>query len=109
MLTASDGRLVSNDTWEYKPPLFQDIPIDFRISLLKNSPFAPGVGKSKAVGEPPMLLSVIGATAVRKALQAARRERNLSNFVDINVPITIDKIQSKGYGLLDFKNFSFTN
>lgn len=32
---------------EYKPPMAKDIPIDFRIQLLKNAPNPVGVLRSK--------------------------------------------------------------
>lgn len=38
----------SNDTWEYKPPLAFDIPIDFRCHLERNAPNPLGVLGSKA-------------------------------------------------------------
>lgn len=38
---------------EYKPPLANDIPIEFNVTLLKNAPNPLGVLRSKAVGEPP--------------------------------------------------------
>jgi hypothetical protein len=47
-----DGGLVSDGTWEYKPPLYNDIPIDFRVELLKDSPNPQGV-KSAKVRKPP--------------------------------------------------------
>jgi xanthine dehydrogenase molybdopterin-binding subunit B len=38
-----DGTLTTDSTWEYKPPLANQIPTDFRVELLKDSPF-PQVG-----------------------------------------------------------------
>lgn len=41
------GRNLTNGTWEYKPPCSKDIPVDFRVSLLKNAPNPLGVLRSK--------------------------------------------------------------
>jgi len=62
------AKLVNHNTWEYKPPSVKDIPIDFRVALLKNTKNPAGVLSSKAVGEPPLLLStsVFLAVKVRK-------------------------------------------
>ncbi len=42
----------------YKIPTANDIPIDFQVTLLRNSAcaFTPKVHSSKAVGEPPLFL-----------------------------------------------------
>ena len=39
----SNGVSITNGTWEYKVPLSGDIPVDFRITLLDNSPNPSGV------------------------------------------------------------------
>nr|CAD7197904.1 unnamed protein product [Timema douglasi] len=41
------GELLTNRTWNYKPPGVKDIPIDFRIELRRNAPNLTGVLRSK--------------------------------------------------------------
>ena len=66
-----DGMFTSDGTWEYKPLLANQIPTDFRVEFLKDSAFPLGIKGSKAVGEPPLLLSASIFTAVRRHLRSA--------------------------------------
>lgn len=42
------GRLTNNRTWNYKPPGFQDIPVDFRVTFFRNAKNPAGVVRSKS-------------------------------------------------------------
>ena len=66
-----DGMFTSDGTWEYKPLLANQIPTDFRVEFLKDSAFPLGIKGSKAVGEPPLLLSASIFTAVRRRRPSA--------------------------------------
>jgi hypothetical protein len=63
-------------TGTYKIPTANDIPIDFRVSLLRGSPCArtPLVRSSKAVGEPPFFLGASAFFALKEACYAARSD-----------------------------------
>ena len=92
-VSGSVGNNLANGTWEYKPPSSLDIPIEFNVSLLPNSPNSHGVLSSKAVGEPPLILSCGIISAIRRAVSEFRAENNLSGFVELEAPATVARVQ----------------
>lgn len=84
------GRLLTNRTWNYKPPGAKDIPIDFRIELIqKPNPSGAGFMRSKATGEPPCCLAVSVVFALRQALDSARHDAGLPReWVRLGAPTT---------------------
>lgn len=57
----------------YKIPAALDIPADFRVALLHNTPNDKAVYSSRAVGEPPLFLGASVLLAMRRAAHEARR------------------------------------
>jgi xanthine dehydrogenase/oxidase len=100
----STGVCLTNGTWEYKPPTTKDIPVDFRVTFLDQTP-NPGVGVlgSKCIGEPPLCLSPCVAFAVKRAIEAARYEIGNQHFFALNSPATVEAIQQ--LCLVDYKQF----
>ncbi|XP_017150611.1 abscisic-aldehyde oxidase-like [Drosophila miranda] len=84
------GRLITNRSWNYKPPGAKDIPIDFRIELAQTpNPNGPGFMRSKATGEPPCCLAVSVVFALQQALQSARQDAGLPReWVRLGAPST---------------------
>lgn len=62
------GKLLSHSPTTYKIPNIQDIPRQFNIELLENNQNTQNVMRSKAVGEPPLLLGASVWTAIKNAL-----------------------------------------
>jgi len=87
------GELLSNGTWEYKPPCSHDIPIDFTVSLLKDAPNPLGVLRSKATGEPPYAIANSAFFAVKSAVAAARSELGLTGHFEMAQPATVSCVQ----------------
>src|SRR5687768_14566171 len=62
------GELWSHSPTTYKIPNISDLPEIFNVATLPNSDNVVSLRRSKAVGEPPLLLSVAVWVAVKNAL-----------------------------------------
>lgn len=87
------GRLLTNRSWNYHPPGAKDIPIDFRIELLQNSPNPVGFMRSKATGEPAFCLAVGVLFAMQQAIQSSRQDAGLPReWVRLGAPTTPETV-----------------
>jgi xanthine dehydrogenase large subunit len=66
-----DGRLMTHSPSTYKIPAISDTPAAFTTRLYRNDNAEPTVFRSKAVGEPPLLLPFSVFLAIRDAIGAA--------------------------------------
>ena len=67
-----NGNLLNYSPDTYKIPNIQDVPKDFRISLLEGHPNgAKTIRRSKAVGEPPLMGALSCWLAIKDAVSAA--------------------------------------
>ena len=82
------GKLLSHSPTTYKIPNIQDAPRVFNIELLENNSNEQNIFKSKAVGEPPLVLGSSVWTAVKNAL--AYRAKN--QLPQITSPATAEVI-----------------
>ncbi|MGB7480100.1 MAG: xanthine dehydrogenase molybdopterin binding subunit [Burkholderiaceae bacterium] len=64
----ADGHLTTHAPSTYKIPAVSDCPQDFRVKLYKNRNVADSIHRSKAVGEPPLLLPFSVFFAIRDAI-----------------------------------------
>ncbi len=87
-----DGTLFTNDTWEYKIPGILDVPIDWRVTLLANAPNPKGILRSRAVGEPPLLMGCSVFFALRAAINAARSYFAVRGRFTFDSPATVANI-----------------
>jgi len=87
------GALVTDSTWEYKPPSSKDIPVDFRVNFVKKNPNPRGVLGAKACGEPPMCMSCSALFALKRAIESARRDTGVDNFFPLHGPATVEACQ----------------
>ena len=67
-----EGRLVTHGPSTYKIPGSRDVPPRFRARILEDAPNrAPTIFRSKAVGEPPLMLAIAVWLAIRDAVGRA--------------------------------------
>lgn len=85
------GQLMTHAPSTYKIPAINDCPDDLRVSLFKNRNHEDTIMRSKAVGEPPLLLSFSVFFAIRDAIAS------LADYkIDppLNAPATCEEILS---------------
>ncbi len=66
----AEGHLRTHAPSTYKIPTCRDVPADFRVALFRNENHEPTVHRSKAVGEPPLMLGISVLHALRDAVAA---------------------------------------
>lgn len=69
------GKLMTHAPSTYKIPAISDCPEDFRVSLYKNRNVQDSIHRSKAVGEPPLLLPFSVFFAIRDAIASVANYR----------------------------------
>ena len=65
-----EGHLMTHSPDTYKIPTANDMPKRLLVSLLQNVPNPTVVGRSKAVGEPPLMLSLSVWLAIKDAISS---------------------------------------
>jgi xanthine dehydrogenase large subunit len=83
------GKLMTHAPSTYKIPGVSDCPEDFRVTLYKNSNVTDSIHRSKAVGEPPLLLPFSVFFAIRDAVSAVGEHRFNP---PLNAPATSEEI-----------------
>jgi len=68
LLWNDQGRLLSHGASTYQIPAIGDVPVDFRVSLLRDAAQPGTIHGSKAVGEPPLMLAISVREAIRDAV-----------------------------------------
>uniref|UniRef100_A0A8C4LM03 FAD-binding PCMH-type domain-containing protein n=1 Tax=Equus asinus TaxID=9793 RepID=A0A8C4LM03_EQUAS len=92
-----EGSLYTRGPSTYKIPTFGSIPIEFRVSLLRDSPNKKAIYASKAVGEPPLFLAASIFFAIKDAIHAARaqhKDYNRKELFRLDSPATQEKIRN---------------
>jgi xanthine dehydrogenase large subunit len=89
-----DGRLTTHAPSTYKIPAVSDCPADFRVALYDNSNVEDSIHRSKAAGEPPLLLSFSVFFAIRDAIAAVGDAGNSGGRINppLRAPATPEAI-----------------
>ena len=83
-----DGELCSYSPTTYKIPAISDVPAEFRCELFVSDSNVHNICRSKAVGEPPLMLGVAVWTAAKHALSSAAPD----TLADLRLPATNEEI-----------------
>jgi xanthine dehydrogenase large subunit len=83
------GRLMTHAPSTYKIPAISDCPRDFRVRLFKNRNAVDSIHRSKATGEPPLLLPFSVFFAIRDAIASIGGYRINP---PLNAPATCEEI-----------------
>ena len=84
----ADGRLLTHAPSTYKIPVASDVPADFRVALYPNGNREETIYRSKAVGEPPLMLAISVFCAIADAIHALAPDRP----VPLDAPATPEAI-----------------
>ena len=82
------GRLLTHAPSTYKIPVAADVPADFRVRLFDNSNREETVYRSKAVGEPPLMLPISVFAAIADAIHSVHP----GSAVELDAPATPEAI-----------------
>ncbi|MFX1671449.1 xanthine dehydrogenase molybdopterin binding subunit [Paraburkholderia sp. A2WS-5] len=84
-----DGKLMTHAPSTYKIPTVNDTPVEFNVKLFKNRNVENSIHRSKAVGEPPLLLPFSVFFAIRDAVASVADHRFNP---PMNAPATAEEI-----------------
>ena len=84
-----NGKLMTHAPSTYKIPTVNDCPPDFRVRLFNNANVEDSIHRSKALGEPPLLLPFSVFFAIRDAVAAVGDGRTNP---PLNAPATSEEI-----------------
>ena len=83
------GKLLTHGPSTYKIPVASDVPEHFKVSFFDGQNVKPTPFRSKAVGEPPLMLALSAYFALRDAVSASADHQAR---VDLTAPATPERI-----------------
>jgi xanthine dehydrogenase large subunit len=86
------GQLKTYSPSTYKIPSVHDIPRAFNVDFIEHDFNERNIKKTKAVGEPPLMLAISIWTAVKSAIAEERARQNKTCFTNLQVPATQEAV-----------------
>jgi xanthine dehydrogenase large subunit len=83
------GKLLTHGPSTYKIPVAGDVPDHFKVSLFDNQNVKPTPYRSKAVGEPPLMLALSAYFALRDAVASTAVSKHV---LSMDAPATPERI-----------------
>jgi xanthine dehydrogenase large subunit len=83
------GRLLTHGPSTYKIPVASDVPEQFNVRLFDNQNIKPTPHRSKATGEPPLMLALSAFFALKDAVSASAGHKVP---VQLDAPATPERI-----------------
>ena len=100
LLWDDSGRIISNSPANYKIPAAADCPREFNVSFYDAPNPEPTIHRSKAVGEPPLMLAISVWCALRDACASLSDYRHLPPLA---VPATAEQVYFAAQAAREFK------
>jgi xanthine dehydrogenase large subunit len=85
---SESGELLSHSPTTYKIPNVGDVPLQFNVKFIDNPDNTMSIRRSKALGEPPLLLGISAWAAVKNALSYIAAGKS----VDLAIPATNERV-----------------
>jgi len=92
-----EGQLLTHAPSTYKIPCSSDVPADFRVALFNGSNREETIYRSKAVGEPPLMLGISVFAAIADALHSLAPGKP----VPLDAPATAESIWRAARALVE--------
>lgn len=92
------GKMINDNTWSYKPPFSKDIPLKWWTNIFPSTKYHIPLNthllmSSKAMGEPPYVLSTSVYCAVKEAIFAARSMNGNTSWFLLPTPVTPQEVR----------------
>lgn len=88
------GACLTRGPGTYKIPSFNDVPIDLRVTLVKDSVNPKAIHSSRAIGEPPLFLGATAYCAAKEAIMSARADAGKAHeHFTVDLPLTAERIR----------------
>ena len=93
-----EGHCFTRGPGTYKIPSSDDVPVEFHVRLLDNSPNPKAIHSSRAVGEPPFFLGATAYFAAYNAILSARKDAGVGvdaedKFFRVDSPLSAERIR----------------